>query len=351
MDPAASDKPDSTVTQVSPVESRSPNPLPGEPGGDDRVDVEKTTQGPSLGSPPVPLPQDDDDTSTTRMTLLDESGLHKDDTALVNNDDDDGRPGNSPCPRTPPVTLEPSGKGDSGGLGLDEEVLQRLKTVCDGGDEGKRRRPGVAEDWAVSAGGVTVASLPSFNYSDFSHRYNLERTAAFFDEEEWVMVTTSDSSPRRKVVTQLHESATTVSGDISFLSKVGPVVACTLTREEQRRQEAIFELIFSEQCFRDDARQIIDVYLRPLRDQQILTEQETDRLFANLPHLLEFSEAFSRALLQRQDMDNFVVHNIGDILLQFVRFPFPFPLPSPSSSLSLCPSPPFTICLLVTSGH
>lgn len=96
-------------------------------------------------------------------------------------------------------------------------------------------------------------------------------------------------------------------------------MASQLTQQQRLRQESIFELIFSEQCFRDDMKRVIEVYLEPLKKESILSPKELDKMFSNLTDLYDFSCVFSAALVKRQDEDNFVVNRVGNIIQQYVR--------------------------------
>ncbi|CAG8437670.1 15518_t:CDS:10 [Acaulospora morrowiae] len=87
-----------------------------------------------------------------------------------------------------------------------------------------------------------------------------------------------------------------------------------LSKEERKRQEAIYELIFTEQTYLRDLQIIIEVFYDPLQD--LLPKVELSMIFSNIEDILLHNTAILSDLEQRQKEDKYVVKNIGDILVK-----------------------------------
>lgn len=115
-----------------------------------------------------------------------------------------------------------------------------------------------------------------------------------------------------------------------FLLKGGPTASTwaammdpeaieSLSKEERKRQEAIYELIYTEQTYSRDLQMIIDVFYGPIQKQNYLTENETNILFSNIEDILLCNAEIFSDLEQRQKEDDLVVGNVGDILIKHME--------------------------------
>jgi hypothetical protein len=87
-----------------------------------------------------------------------------------------------------------------------------------------------------------------------------------------------------------------------------------ISKEDRKRQEAIYELISTEQSYLRDLQMIIEVFYGPL--QNILSQEELSIIFSNIEDILLCNTAILSDLEQRQKDDKLFVNNIGDILLK-----------------------------------
>ncbi|KAI9273625.1 CNH domain-containing protein [Sporodiniella umbellata] len=101
----------------------------------------------------------------------------------------------------------------------------------------------------------------------------------------------------------------------------------TLSKDEKKRQENIFELIYTESDFVEDMKYILDYWVDPLLDEASPVTGDRQRLvetiFWNLNQVYTVNHRFSQALLERQ-AESKVVDKIGDLLLSHVDFFEPF---------------------------
>lgn len=97
-------------------------------------------------------------------------------------------------------------------------------------------------------------------------------------------------------------------------SLVGAETAAGLTAREVQRQNAILELISTEEQYRDKLQMVMDVYLKPLKVQKILTGPQITAVFANWPTLLKKSKDLYKAFKLRQEETNMCVTTLADIL-------------------------------------
>src|SRR5687768_14888897 len=91
-----------------------------------------------------------------------------------------------------------------------------------------------------------------------------------------------------------------------------------LTKQEQKRQEAIYELITTEQSYLRDLQMIIQVFYGPLGQRQqdfSLTDQELSIIFSNIQDILICNTEILSDMEQRQSEQEFLVDCIGDTIL------------------------------------
>ncbi|CAG8655621.1 13678_t:CDS:10, partial [Dentiscutata heterogama] len=127
----------------------------------------------------------------------------------------------------------------------------------------------------------------------------------------------TDSSLNPQNMPQRPESpASAVQGPSTPLwaGIIDPKILESISKEERKRQEAIYELISTEQIYLRDLQIIISVFYGPL--QSLLSEQELSILFCNIQDILLCNTAILSDLEQRQEEDSYFVSKVGDILLK-----------------------------------
>eukprot|EP00124_Ichthyophonus_hoferi_P002845 Ihof_evm6s214 gene=Ihof_evmTU6s214 len=91
----------------------------------------------------------------------------------------------------------------------------------------------------------------------------------------------------------------------------------TLTNEEIERQEAMYQIIESEQIYVRDLETAKKVYLLPITKFKVLEVEEAAEIFGDFEHLLDISTVFLKELKQRREEEGPVIEDISDILLSF----------------------------------
>ncbi|CAO3648387.1 unnamed protein product [Mucor hiemalis] len=90
---------------------------------------------------------------------------------------------------------------------------------------------------------------------------------------------------------------------------------------ERKRQETIFELIYTEENFLNDLDYIIKMWIEPLKESDIIPKQRRDefidQVFSNLIEIRNISKALCIALRVRQQ-EHPIVSCVSDIIEQFV---------------------------------
>ncbi|KAI7820058.1 CNH domain-containing protein [Gamsiella multidivaricata] len=103
--------------------------------------------------------------------------------------------------------------------------------------------------------------------------------------------------------------------------------ACSL--EEKKRQEVIFELIYTEKDFVNDLKYLNDKWITPIRNLDLLPESRReafiDRVFYNIKDVYAVNSKLGEALLKRQQAYA-VIPEVGDIFLEHVVNFSPFVL-------------------------
>lgn len=99
----------------------------------------------------------------------------------------------------------------------------------------------------------------------------------------------------------------------------------SLSKREIARQEAINEMIYSEQVYKNDLETLIQVIVKPLKSRSNIIssvkkrEEFVKEVFGNCRELLEVSASLSNDLVGLQSQNKFVPM-IGDILIQHVAY-------------------------------
>lgn len=110
-----------------------------------------------------------------------------------------------------------------------------------------------------------------------------------------------------------------------WINSVPKEVAETVSEREKKRQEVISEICYTERDFVKDLEYLRDFWILPLRSKQSpiplqRREKVVKTIFSNIidhPSLHTVSSRFASSLTGRQQKEP-IVHNIGDIFLEFV---------------------------------
>lgn len=97
-------------------------------------------------------------------------------------------------------------------------------------------------------------------------------------------------------------------------SLVDPSVLSTMSDEERKRQEAIFEFIATEGSYVRDLQLIVGVYYAALMD--VLDDQALKVIFANVEDILMLNTFFFSSLEDRQKACRLYIDTIGDVLAE-----------------------------------
>lgn len=111
-----------------------------------------------------------------------------------------------------------------------------------------------------------------------------------------------------------------------WINMVPKEVADSIDDKEKKRQEIIFEIMYTERDFVKDLEYLRDFWMRPLRSAHNTSlspvpehrrEKFIRTVFGNVLEVLAVNSRFSEALNARQK-ESQIVHSIGDIFLQYV---------------------------------
>ncbi|KAF9965835.1 hypothetical protein BGZ70_003982, partial [Mortierella alpina] len=100
----------------------------------------------------------------------------------------------------------------------------------------------------------------------------------------------------------------------SWVSSVETSVSQSLSGKEKKRQEAIHELITTEQVYLTYLYLVRDDFQQPLLDQGLISATESSTIFKEWSSLLELSQSIVDELTQRQESDQGVVLAVGDVI-------------------------------------
>lgn len=97
-------------------------------------------------------------------------------------------------------------------------------------------------------------------------------------------------------------------------STAGFRVSHSLAEKERKRQEAIHELITTEQVYLSYLHLVQDDFQKPLLSQKLITLEESLCIFMDWSKLQELSQSIVDELMQRQGADGGVVLAVGDVI-------------------------------------
>ncbi|KAJ3099858.1 hypothetical protein HDU96_010540 [Phlyctochytrium bullatum] len=102
-----------------------------------------------------------------------------------------------------------------------------------------------------------------------------------------------------------------VAGGQHWVSVVAQADFERLTLEERKRQEAIYELIQTEQAYVRDLQIIFEVFYQPMA--QYLSQQDINTIFSNLEDILMTNTIILSDWEEAQKQSNYVIMNIGKL--------------------------------------
>ncbi|KAJ6786789.1 hypothetical protein PWT90_03130 [Aphanocladium album] len=131
---------------------------------------------------------------------------------------------------------------------------------------------------------------------------------------------------RKDDATNLHDDEADQTDEQKlWINSVPKEVADAVGEREKKRQEVISEICYTERDFVKDLEYLRDFWILPLRSKQSpippqRREKVVKTIFSNIidhPSIHTVSSRFASSLTNRQQKDP-IVHNIGDIFLEFV---------------------------------
>ncbi|KAG1460108.1 hypothetical protein G6F56_006023 [Rhizopus delemar] len=135
--------------------------------------------------------------------------------------------------------------------------------------------------------------------------------------------------PKRKSLegSQSQSSLQEKDEDSLWIHSVPSSVLEATLPDEVKRQECIYELIYTERDFVKDLKYMDEYWIQPLLTQDIIPEENRTRflelVFSNIADIKLINSNLSEALDQRQ-AETYIVPNLGDIMLQHVCYFEPF---------------------------
>ncbi|CAO3599660.1 unnamed protein product [Absidia cylindrospora] len=136
------------------------------------------------------------------------------------------------------------------------------------------------------------------------------------------------SSHGKSVHRSTSKSSLIEKKDRLWTTTVPKHVVDKLTKEDRKRQENIFEFIYTEKDFVDDLAYLKMHWIQPLLTDDIIQPPERRQdlvrdIFWNIMEVYEANSKFVEALQKRQKRSP-VVHQVGDIVLEYVAHFTPF---------------------------
>ncbi|ORZ06331.1 hypothetical protein BCR41DRAFT_168920 [Lobosporangium transversale] len=100
----------------------------------------------------------------------------------------------------------------------------------------------------------------------------------------------------------------------SWSSSIAANILHSLPEKEKKRQEAIHELIVTEQVYLSNLLFVKDDFQSPLLDQGLISSAESQSIFMDWTELLDLSKSIVAELVERQTNGEGVVLAVGDVI-------------------------------------
>ncbi|KAF9580142.1 RHO1 GDP-GTP exchange protein 2 [Lunasporangiospora selenospora] len=114
-----------------------------------------------------------------------------------------------------------------------------------------------------------------------------------------------------------------------WITSVPKDIVDSLSTEEKKRQEVIYELIYTERDFVNDLKYLKEKWVKPIRELDLLPEVRreafVDKVFYNINDVYSVNSKLAESLLKRQQTYA-VIPEVGDIFLEHVINFAPFVL-------------------------
>ncbi|ORE01506.1 hypothetical protein BCV72DRAFT_236298 [Rhizopus microsporus var. microsporus] len=168
-----------------------------------------------------------------------------------------------------------------------------------------------------------IIDLPQGVYTPFTNCYSITCTTQH--------PCYSFSCPKRKGLkrsmsqSSAHEKEEETNS-LWIHSVPGSIVEAT-SSQEIKRQESIYELIYTERNFVRDLQYIDNFWIKPLLTNDIIAEDRreafVEQVFWNIAEIESVNSKLSKALDQRQ-AESYLVSSIGDVMLRHICHFMPF---------------------------
>lgn len=132
------------------------------------------------------------------------------------------------------------------------------------------------------------------------HRRNRSRTLPSLHGRPDLLDLTQSHSQRRTWVESV---------DVSISSK--------FHGDDRKRQEAIFELIWTERTYVADLLTVLEVFYEPIRTMNLLPQSDLEGIFCNIRKLYETNMQILVDLTALQEASSFVIDNLSSILRRY----------------------------------
>jgi hypothetical protein len=147
------------------------------------------------------------------------------------------------------------------------------------------------------------------------------------EQEFWAAQKTSREDPFNDAnemlklaqkMTQTHKrSSSDFKPGSSWSLSVGPEIASRVSEQERRRQEAIFELIYTEKTYLHDLQSAVSIFLLPL--EKAISRKEVDQVIGNWDDLLAINTVLLSDLQTIEaNPDEPIVHVVGNVLKRHI---------------------------------
>ncbi|OUM62223.1 hypothetical protein PIROE2DRAFT_62021 [Piromyces sp. E2] len=109
---------------------------------------------------------------------------------------------------------------------------------------------------------------------------------------------------------------------VDFMGGQSVVDSMNLSKEDIKRQEIIYEMIDTEKDYVNDLSLIIELYIQPLQNNNIISKKDQNTLFSSIEQIYGVNKELL-SLFEKRQQENPFVNEIGDIWLTMTQFQNP----------------------------
>lgn len=167
----------------------------------------------------------------------------------------------------------------------------------------------VEEPVSTTSSPVSDSSLPDSSPTDSNVKLILNN-----NEDIYSVKPKQESNNKTDGIEFINGPAKLKKKWVDFMGGQSVVDSMGLSKDSIKRQEVIYEMIDTERDYVNDLSIIIELYIKPLKSNNLITKKDLNTLFSNVEQIYGVNKELL-SLFEKRQQENPYVNEIGDIWL------------------------------------